>query len=857
MGTDYDPPTRTQGVDEYQMSDATLRLLERELGQTNSLRQQNAQQSQMLNSFQAQTEDSKVQPEELKQSEIKQTYQQKNGRTRAFHTNNKNENHESEKKEKEPISKTKEKRHKWHEAKKEKKEQREDDWANGTHKKKTDYELLEMKNNEDFKQYYKNLRILPEEEFETFYKTLQEPLDICFRVNSVDKHFAKTQQEINDLILKIKQIEDIKDKVPKRLEWYPNDLAYTFNECSRAEMRANPLLKNFHQFLILETEMGRIFRQEAVSMIPVTLLKIEPHHSVIDMCAAPGSKTIQILEYLHQGMNKVPNGFVIANDTDQKRAYLLTHQARRLNSSALLITNNDARFMPNMRFEDAQKHHHNLKYDRILCDVPCSGDGTLRKNLALWRNFNSHLGHACHPLQLDILERAFKMLKKGGRLVYSTCSFNPIENEAVVAAALSRHIKQMELVDVSSEVSPHLKYRPGLVNWRVYHRAKGKRIPEAWYESYDKVQNIQRKIVKETMFTDTYTMFNNEPDRTDDMKNDPLNLRRCMRFFPHDDNQGGFFVAVFTKIHDQEEGIVYDDMYSMNAWSDPKVKQKPILEDLRDFAEDYEKELKAYEEKHNVPADQSQQNQILQMVKEAQAQQKQQLKESGVQLGKMSQQVDEEKEHLFPFEKLIDNKQELWMNLQMFYGISSEFPSENLYFQKDTTNFIVFGSNGINTLMRCQRKYKFKVVNMGVKLFCKNRDNKSPAQVSLIKSYQPQQNLNNLFFSYQPSPLIYFLQYRLLQEGLEILMPYMSDDRKIPVSKLLFAQFLDKFNFTQDELAKMGHAEQFAGRDQGSAVMVCGGDLYVTIWIGVNNVSLMIGKEEIKSFKFLLINQLE
>ena len=134
-----------------------------------------------MSSFQAQTE-----VEELKESEIKQTYQQKNGRTRAFHTNNKNENHESEKKEKEPISKTKEKRHKWHEAKKEKKEQREDDWANGTHKKKTDYELLEMKNNEDFKQYYKNLKILPDEEFETFYKTLQEPLDICFRVNSVE-----------------------------------------------------------------------------------------------------------------------------------------------------------------------------------------------------------------------------------------------------------------------------------------------------------------------------------------------------------------------------------------------------------------------------------------------------------------------------------------------------------------------------------------------------------------------------------------------------------------------------------------------------------------------------------------------
>ena len=284
---------------------------------------------------------------------------------------------------------------------------------------------------------------------------------------------------------------------------------------------------------------------------------------------------------------------MIANDTDQKRAYLLTHQARRLNSSALLITNNDARLMPNLKIVE---NNSNQKFDRILCDVPCSGDGTLRKNLALWKNFNSHLGHACHPLQLDILERAFAMLKKGGRLVYSTCSFNPLENEAVVAAALSRHIKQMELIDVSNEINSNLKYRPGLVNWRVYHRGKGKKEPEGWYENYESVPPIKRKIIKETMFTDTYTSFNNEADRTEEMKSDPLNLRRCLRLFPHDNNQGGFFVAVFTKVHDQDDGFVHDEMYQMNAWNDSRVKQKPILEDLRDFAEEYEKELKKYEE---------------------------------------------------------------------------------------------------------------------------------------------------------------------------------------------------------------------------------------------------------------------
>lgn len=126
--------------------------------------------------------------------------------------------------------------------------------------------------------------------------------------------------------------------------------------------------------------------------------------------------------------------------------------------------------LPNLKID---KDNNNFKFDRILCDVPCSGDGTLRKNLSLWKNFNSHIGHGLHSLQLDILERAFKLLKKGGRLVYSTCSFNPLEDEAVVAAALSRHIKQMELVDISKELSPNLKYRQGLTSWKVFHKGKG------------------------------------------------------------------------------------------------------------------------------------------------------------------------------------------------------------------------------------------------------------------------------------------------------------------------------------------------------------------------------------------------
>ena len=101
------------------------------------------------------------------------------------------------------------------------------------------------------------------------------------------------------------------------------------------------------------------------------------------------------------------------------------------------------------------------------------------------------MGHGNHPLQLSILERGFKLLKKGGRIIYSTCSFNPIENEAVVAAAVARHIKQIKIVDVSKEISTKLKFRPGLTSWKVYHKGKGKNLPPKWFRRYEDVEPIR------------------------------------------------------------------------------------------------------------------------------------------------------------------------------------------------------------------------------------------------------------------------------------------------------------------------------------------------------------------------------
>lgn len=97
----------------------------------------------------------------------------------------------------------------------------------------------------------------------------------------------------------------------------------------------------------------------------------------------------------------------------------------------------------------------------------------------------------------------------------------------------------------------------------------------------------------------------------------------------------------------------------------------------------------------------------------------------------------DKKEEFFTFANLIENKLEDWINVAEFYGISSEFPNENLFYQKNTKNNLVFVSEGLTQLMKYKRKYKINVVNIGVKMFSRNRDDKSRAKVKISSFKNP------------------------------------------------------------------------------------------------------------------------
>ncbi|KAJ0389655.1 hypothetical protein ATCC90586_012156 [Pythium insidiosum] len=158
---------------------------------------------------------------------------------------------------------------------------------------------------------------------------------------------------------------------------------------------------------------------------------------------------------------------VMANDVDLKRAYMLVHQSKRIRSPALVVTCHEAQNIPFLGGESEKK---NGFFDRVLCDAPCSGDGTLRKNPIIWKQWDAKNGVALHPLQVEIAKRGVSLLKVGGYMCYSTCTFNPLENEAVVAELLRWSEGALELVDVTNVLSL-LKRRPGMSSWKVMDSA--------------------------------------------------------------------------------------------------------------------------------------------------------------------------------------------------------------------------------------------------------------------------------------------------------------------------------------------------------------------------------------------------
>ncbi len=165
---------------------------------------------------------------------------------------------------------------------------------------------------------------------------------------------------------------------------------------------------------LLEHHLGKIYIQEAASMIPPLVLNPHPSDLLLDLCAAPGSKTTQL------GMMMKNRGIIVANDYKGERMASLGINIQRSGLTNTIIT-----LMHGKRF-------YGFGFDKILVDAPCSGTGAIRKSLKTIRIWNAGMITKLARQQKELLENAFNNLRPGGELVYSTCSLEPEENEGVV-----------------------------------------------------------------------------------------------------------------------------------------------------------------------------------------------------------------------------------------------------------------------------------------------------------------------------------------------------------------------------------------------------------------------------------------
>ncbi len=217
--------------------------------------------------------------------------------------------------------------------------------------------------------------------------------------------------------------------------------------------------------------------QEEASLMPARLLAPEPGERVLDLCAAPGNKSAQLALAMRN------RGTVVANDRDVQRARAIQNLIDRLGLLNISVTTLNGVSYPLAAGP----------FDRVLVDAPCSAEGTARKQATV-RAVEPGFRRWVTGVQRQLLERAVALTRPGGRIVYSTCTFAPEENELIVDALLSDYGHAVRLLPATIA---NLRARPGLTSWQ------GRALrPE---------------------------------------------LARTLRLWPHVSDTGGFFAAVFER----------------------------------------------------------------------------------------------------------------------------------------------------------------------------------------------------------------------------------------------------------------------------------------------------------------------
>lgn len=190
---------------------------------------------------------------------------------------------------------------------------------------------------------------------------------------------------------------------------------------------------------------GMYYLQEPSAMTPASRLPVTPGERVLDLCAAPGGKATELAARL-QGQ-----GTLVTNDISNSRAKALLHNLELFGASNAFVTNE----LPGKLAQAFEGW-----FDKVLVDAPCSGEGMFRKAPEVVKTWDLERPEYFSRIQKDIVENAVKMLRPGGMMLYSTCTFAPQENEGTIAWLL-QSFPEMEVI----EMEPFEGFRPGVPEW--------------------------------------------------------------------------------------------------------------------------------------------------------------------------------------------------------------------------------------------------------------------------------------------------------------------------------------------------------------------------------------------------------
>ena len=239
--------------------------------------------------------------------------------------------------------------------------------------------------------FLKRMQVQLNEEYPAFLKSLEKPRAVALRFNPLKGDLPA--------------LSFVTEPVP----WEPMGFYY--------DPETRPGLHPYH-------EAGVYYLQEASAMAPVTLLDPQPGERVCDLCAAPGGKTTQIAGRM------AGKGFLLCNEINPKRAKILSRNIERMGVANALVTNEHPKRLA---------ERYSGFFDRVLIDAPCSGEGMFRKEEAAVTDWSEETVLMCANRQAEILHSGAALVRPGGRLVYSTCTFAPEEDEMAVASFLRQH----------------------------------------------------------------------------------------------------------------------------------------------------------------------------------------------------------------------------------------------------------------------------------------------------------------------------------------------------------------------------------------------------------------------------------